>query len=462
MPVLDKPPVAPNRVSIQPQQTTSLRANRSFTFLWLAQVVSQLADRIVFVVFVALIVQQYGSNDSYTSFLYIAFTIPAILLTAVAGVFVDRWPRRLVLVSTNILRAAFCLSIPWALASGLWGIYGLAFLLSAATQFFVPAEAATIPTIVPKGQLLKANSLFTTTMMASVIFGFALGDPLINALSLPQVHWALFGLFALAAVLLAGVHIPTSQPVSQTDKPSTLKQGINTFIAELKEGIDYIKHQPLIWQAMMKLALLFSTIVATCILSISFAKEYLYEDPTLAAQKFAYIVAMSGVGMAIGAGLVSKPLANAPRSLLVFGGMGITGLALLALTLVTAVSPELHTLAWQVPPFDLFGQTIAPLPMTVRMLFTYSMAALLGFGAAGISIPLQSLLHEQIPEDKRGKVLGVQFTLLSTSSTFPVIVAGLGSEWFGSMPMLVALAIPFVIWSTIGFGQKLSLPAAEA
>ena len=57
--------------------------------------------------FIAAIATFFGSNDRYNSYLYVAFTIPAILLTAVAGVFVDRWNRRAVLVITNVLRAIF-------------------------------------------------------------------------------------------------------------------------------------------------------------------------------------------------------------------------------------------------------------------------------------------------------------------------------------------------------------------
>ena len=56
----------------------------------------------------------------------------------------------------------------------------LTFLVSTLTQFFAPAEQAVIPLIVEKPYLLSANSLYTTTMMASVIIGFAMGDPLLE------------------------------------------------------------------------------------------------------------------------------------------------------------------------------------------------------------------------------------------------------------------------------------------
>jgi len=72
----------------------ALFGNRDFCMLWIAQIFSQFADRIIFVVFVTIIEINFdpsGKSTSLQSWLYIAFTIPAILLTAVAGVFIDIW-----------------------------------------------------------------------------------------------------------------------------------------------------------------------------------------------------------------------------------------------------------------------------------------------------------------------------------------------------------------------------------
>ena len=96
--------------SPSPEGFKSVLSNKNFLALWIGQIFSQLADRIIFVVFIALIVQHYGADDKYNSYLYVAFTIPAILLTAIAGVFVDRWPRRATLVTTNLLRALFVMT----------------------------------------------------------------------------------------------------------------------------------------------------------------------------------------------------------------------------------------------------------------------------------------------------------------------------------------------------------------
>ena len=435
-----------------PQALWSLLRNRSFLCLWLAQVLSQLADRIVYVVFISYIVTSFHANsERNTSYLYIAFTIPAVLLTAVAGVFVDRWSRRLTLTLTltNVTRGLLVLLLPSLGGQSLGGLFTLAFLLSCATQFFVPAESATIPSLVSKTQLVAANSLFTTTLMASVIFGFALGDPLLNLMGLDQVHWGLAALFFGAAALLVGVKLPPKAPHhgEETTTPSYVRSAhpFIAFFQEMREGFTFIQTHSVVWQAMAKLALLFSAVVALCILCISFAKSFLYSDPTLAARKFAYLIAFAGVGMALGAVKLPFALHYCRKPTLVYSGMMLVGLGLVGLASVPALVPAAYAPVW-------LPEAVASwFPhLTQRLAASYGCAMVLGLGASMVAVPLQTVLHDRIPEALRGKVLGVQFTVLSTASTLPAVVAGLGTERFGVLPMLHTLALPFLLWGLLG------------
>lgn len=425
----------------------ALLKNRGFRFLWLGQVASQLGDRIVFVVFIAMITATFGANDSYNSGLYIAFTIPAIALTAIAGVFVDRWPRRQVLVVTNLIRAAVVAVLPFALNVSLWAVYGVAFMVSAATQFFVPAESASIPALVPKQQLVTANSLFTTTMMMSVVFGFSLSDPLIELLGLQSVHWAIVGLFVLASVLLTQVRIPKviqdEMPDEAMEKKSeTVGEACRTLWHDLKDGFVYLKSEPVILIWMMILAILFSAVVSMCILLIGFAREVLYADPAIAARKFAHIITVSGLGMGLGAACV-KPL---------LGIRGISSKRLVTLSLI-GLSVTIGALLLT-PSFSFTHVVFRPfglaLGLTERIVWTYGVSALMGVCAAFVAVPTQSEIHERIAENMRGKMMGIQFTLLSTSSTFPVIVTGLGAQWLGTSWMIALLSCPLLLAGVYG------------
>lgn len=434
----------------------SVLRNRNFLALWIGQIFSQLADRIIFVVFIILIVQHFGVEGRYKSFLYVAFTIPAILLTAVAGVFVDRWPRRAVLVGTNLLRAGLVALIPWAAgATDGWAIYGVAFLISVATQFFVPAEAATIPMIVERSCLLTANSLFTTTMMASVIFGFALGDPLINIFSLGKIHWAMTGLFLLASLSLSCVRTPSVCVLDERYRPSTtLAMSFQRFREEIRDGLSYIADNPMVRNAMLKLALIFSAMVALCLLFISFAETYLYSDPRVAAQKFAYIIAFCGIGMALGAFRVGNAFHDARRGVMVFGGFICVGFCLVMLTLGIGLIPR-HDYVFHWPRLVAGFFYLDELRFTMRMMYTYGLSVLMGIGAAFVAIPLQAVLQELIPEDKRGKVFGVQFTILSTASTLPALIAGYAVEHVGVSTVLLLVGLPMFLFGLIGLYGRL-------
>lgn len=419
--------------------------NKNFLFLWLGQIFSQLGDRVTFVVFVAIIAQHFYMSASFQSWLYIAFTIPAVLFTAIAGVFIDRWNKKHVLIFTNILRALIVILLPLT-DNYLMGIYALAFLLSSVTQFFVPAESASIPTLVNKKQLIAANSLFTTTMMGSIIFGFALGDPLINIFGLKAVHWAVASLFLISSVCLT--FIKKTSASLETEGHKSLKD----FVDDLKQGIVYIKNTPTVLNAILKLSTLFSVIVMLSILAISISQSWLYPDnKALGAQKFVYIVAFSGVGMVIGSVLVGKLWRNVNKYLLIYRGFAIIGISLILLVLTGLIS---NFASFALKAKDIFFVHLDPVNLTYRMIYAYLIAALVGFGCSLVAIPVQTIMHSSVPEELRGKVFGVQFTFLSTSSTLPVLIAAFLADRLGIGITLVLVGLPILLFGLLNLLKK--------
>ncbi len=146
--------------------------NRPFLLLWLSQAFTQIGGNMVIFGLTVIVLESTSSNTA-VSLLILSFLGPAVLFSAVAGVYVDRFDRRLVLVVTNVLRAvAFVLIF---LVRRLPARDPAAQLLvSTITVFFAPAEAAMIPYLVPRRQLLAANGVFTLTLNAAFAVGFAL------------------------------------------------------------------------------------------------------------------------------------------------------------------------------------------------------------------------------------------------------------------------------------------------
>ncbi len=392
----------------------SLFRNRQFMSLWIAQVFSQFADRVVFVLFVAILTAnseatiggRHYESAQLTSFLYVAFTIPAVLLSPMAGVYVDRWSNKAVLVLSNLFRAAcICLvATPYAKASPV-AAFSLAFVVSIGSQFFAPAESSSIPRLVKKDELFQANSLFFTTMMIALGFGFAIGEPIIAATGIGKAPFAVAGAFVIAAFFCSQI----------TDNKKATKTN-DVWWEELRFGIAYIANNKMVFRAIMKITFLFSTIIALTPISVGLTQQLL----DLEAVKFGYVIAAAGVGMGIGNFVVGHYCSKVSPALLAYRGFILLGLFLTMLGSLGFVQDAVIPLLG----FGMDKITFHGALMSVPLLIV----ALVGASCALIAVPTQSLLQAAVPEELRGKVFAAQNTAMSAASTIPAVLIGVSAD----------------------------------
>jgi len=412
-----------------------------FRRLWLGQILSQLADKFYIVLMVFLIAQTWvrGTPEANPALaeaasamrldlpetraqmitllatgIYVANTIPAMLLGTVAGVWADRWPKRAVMVASNALRAGLVLLAPFCLVQGpewlglswgYWGLVMMTFLESVLTQFFAPAEQAAIPQLVPSNQLLAANSLYQATSMAATIVGFALGDPILRLLHLALQRIGIdggeflllpfcYGMAAVAISRIRGQEEP--RPPSRT-----------SVWQEIGEGVQVLRERHRVRSAMVQLVLLYSLLAALYVLAISLASAI----PRLGPTQFGTLLAMSGLGLAIGALAVAQLGQGLNRRHLAATGLG--------------------TIAWSLV---LLGQ------LRGNLVFTLLLCAVLGVGSALLAIPAQTTIQEETPEELRGKVFGLQNNLINIALSLPLVLAGTVVSRYGLLPVLWGLA----------------------
>ena len=185
-----------------------------------------------------------------------------------------------------------------------------------------------------------------------------------------------------------------------------------------------------------------------CILAISISQQILYpNNPALGAQKFVYIVAFSGLGMVVGSLIVGKFFKKQSKLITIFAGFAIIGFSLVFLTALKLIPQGLHVI---IPEWHFAGIYFEAFKFTLRMVYCYIFAALLGFGCAMSAIPVQTILHTRVPETMRGKVFGVQFTLLSTSSTLPIIIAAYAADLIGVINILFLVGVPVALFGVWG------------
>src|SRR6266487_6846660 len=212
----------------------TLLRKRSFLYLWLAQLISMTCFNASNYALLVLIVEVTGST-TLVGLAIICFSLPALLLGAPAGVYVDRMNKRRVLWGSNCLRAiatfAFVISL-LTTRHQLIPIYLLTFLISCIGQFFTPAEGSSIPLLVDEDELVPALSLFNITLMLAQALGFLLFAPLILSLlptfkifslvidPVESLYTSVAVLYGVCAILIAMIPPESfSQRARETRKP---------------------------------------------------------------------------------------------------------------------------------------------------------------------------------------------------------------------------------------------------
>ena len=153
-----------------------LALNGSFSALWSGQLISLFGDRLNQLALVAVVAISTGSALA-TGLVFFAATLPNLLLSPIAGTFVDRWDHKEVMVVSDILRGGIVLILPIAAVTNIVLVYPLIFLVTSISVFFRPARVAILPQIVPDEDLLSANSALWVAETIADVIGYPAGRP---------------------------------------------------------------------------------------------------------------------------------------------------------------------------------------------------------------------------------------------------------------------------------------------
>ncbi|QKQ75389.1 MFS transporter [Nostoc sp. TCL240-02] len=389
----------------------ALLKNRGFMLLWIGQLVSQLADKVFFVLMIALL-ENYSplpglARNSMYSTLMLSFTIPAILFGSAGGIFVDRLPKKLIMVGSDIVRGILTLCLP-LLPRQFLILLILTFAISTVTQFFAPAEQAAIPLLVKRENLLAANALFSSTMMGALIVGFAIGEPILSlAKSLMGEEYGqeliVGGLYILSAAIM--------QPIKfKEHKPQQEHRASNHPWTEFTESLRYLKKNPLILNAMLQLTTLYCVFAALTVLTIQLAEEF-----GLKEKQFGFFLAAAGVGMVFGAAIL--------------GHWG----------------DKLHQKPLPLIGFLMMALVLGVFTFTHNLLLALGLCAVLGVGAALIGVPMQTLIQQQTPSTMHGKVFGFQNHAVNIALALPLAITGPLTDALGLRTVLVAMSVVVVV-----------------
>ena len=388
--------------------TGPLLRDPAFGRLWFIQASTQVGGNMALYALTILVFATTRSNAAVSA-LVMSFLVPTVLLSALAGVLVDRLDVRWALIVPNTVRTLLTLGLAISGANvALLLVLNLG--ISLTSVILTPAEASMIPRVVPKPQLETAMGIFNLTLQASFAIGFAFLGPLLVTIAGPSFVLGVVVAF-YAAATIATIGLPSAPPIGrESGRP---RRTFHDPIDQLREGLDVIRGNREVSRPLIHLAAAASLVGVIGVLGPNLAAS-IGLDP----KHLIVVVLPLGLGVVagvfglrqLGAGLARRRAAEG--GLIAFGALAV-GMSVLG-TMGSA-------------------SALPIIPLVVVLAFVA------GAAYAATTVAAQTALFEHMPAGARGRIFGVLASIVSAASLLPILVAG---------PLADAISGPAVIGIT--------------
>jgi len=375
-------------------------SNRTYRTLFAAQVVALVGTGLATVALGLLAWDLAGGDAGQVLGTALAIKMIAyVTLSPVAQAFADRVPRRTLLVTLNLIRALVAAALPFV--TEVWQIYGLIFLLQAASAGFTPAFQATIPDVLPDEEdYTKALSLSRLAYDLESLLSPMLAAALLTVVSFPVLFGGTVIGFVAAALLVLSVALPWTKPNTEHDVWTRITRGIRIYLATPR--------------LRALLALSFSVAAAGAMIIVN-TVVLVRQDLGLSDEALALTLAAFGAGSMVAAlGLPRLLEKRSDRRVMLIGAAGMT-LALAAIGLAGTV----YGLRW-----------------------SWLLAAwfLVGVGYSAAVTPFGRLLRRSGHAEDRPALFAAQFSLSHACFLITYPLAGWLQAAHGSLTAVLTLA----------------------
>jgi MFS family permease len=409
----------------------SLLHNHNFSRLWGSQILSQVAQQLLnfaLIVRVFELAQHTRLANISVALVVLSFGVPSILFAATAGVYVDHWNRKLVLLIANIIRGLLVLGY-LGFEHNLAMVLLLSFLISSTTQFFSPAEAASIPVLVPERHLLRANSLFVFTMYASFIVGYGAAAPVI-ALFGPRAPYILTSVMFLVAALFV-VRLPSIRAVTKTHvRFLDLMASTGT---ELRKNWALIRSRRHLSFPILQLTVSQAMVGVVLALAPALSLAVLHRPLQNASQ---FLIIPAGIGMVAGVLLIGHLVKRFTKISIIAVGLLIAAVTLTLLGVAGLLEHIAH----------MHHYREVSVSLTVSLVVAV-LVLVLGLMNGLISIASQTILQEHTTDETRGKVFGALNMMVNIAATLPILFAGILADLIGVSRVVAVLGLMLLVFA---------------
>lgn len=387
---------------------------REYRYLFGGQVVSDIGDGITLLL-VLLVINDLTGSPAMLALMAIAEAVPAFTIGLVAGVYVDRWNRRRIMLTSDIARAAIVLCFGIVGTPALVPLlFLLGFTQASVATFFRPARGAMLPHIVPREGLPAANSLAQASQIMGGLAGSGLAGLVFGLFGSGMAGFAISAtLFMVSFALIS--RIPSEAGRIHRDAAGAQSQaGVGGSVLE---GLRFVRRSRVLSGMIVALAVTMLGLGAVNVLFVPLVVNDLGASPTWMAG----INAAQVVGMLAAASFVPLLARRmAPTTIITVGLVGV-GLGIGAIAGTTAI--------WQIMLALVFvGLFVTPLQ---------AMA--------------QTLVQTSTDDASRGRVVSLLQAAMSTASVASMAIGGVAGQVLGIRPVfaaagLVAVAAAGVAW----------------
>ncbi|MDO8583005.1 MAG: MFS transporter [bacterium] len=394
---------------------------KPFFFMMLSEFFSQLAFNMQHFVLIFIIFSFTHSNTAVSGMI-LSFMIPAVLFSVLTGVYVDRWSKKKVILWTHLIRGA--LLLPFLIPDLHLGfIYFLTFLIAVATQFFVPAESAIIPQLVPKNLIIPANAVFAFGIYGSTLIGYVFSGPALLLLGKTNTIVFLILLFFLSAFFVSGVKI-----VSR--KKETLDESLfaprNFSVAkEATEIFIFIRKARKVMHALFMLTIAQAIIFMFAVLAPGYVTTIL--DAPLESLSLILILP-AGIGLGVGAFMLGSFGKKFKHKWISPIGFMVVGIVFILLPLASRITS-----------YEILHLNI--------LHFIIIAAFIIGFSMSLVFIPSNATIQIETNEKMRGRMYGLLSSLIGAVSFLPVVLAGGLADILGVGVVITGVGVLMVLLS---------------
>jgi MFS family permease len=382
--------------------------------LWYAQIISVFGDFLALFAVIGVLTFRLHATAQQVTGVQIAYMLPIAVLGILAGVFVDRWPLKPTMVSSDSIRAGLVLLLVFATQP--WHFYAILAGISVVSSFFGPAQGVAIRSAVPLHGLRSANALMQQVMFGMRIIGPAIASFMVASFGPISCYVLDSASFVGSAVLIATLTFAAAAARPKAAQAPQEASALGKIGHDMKQGMSFILHHSALLFVILAMAA--GMFVLGCFGPL--IAVYVRDSLHASTRAFGVVAAMIGLGMLIGINGLNTFGKHLSNTLQVYSGLCGIGVGLVILTALAHV--------WS----TVLGNLI------------------IGFSVAGIIVPSQTLFQQATPPELMGRVGSTFMSIVFASQIAGLVLSGFLTQYISVRSVFALCAVLILTLAAVG------------